>query len=121
MDPAVKNALSAICTERDRLAKLPYVAHQAALNTTSLSLPKRNLKLKMAKLWASPNRFAMILKFSTNLMRRMKYFHFLRLLFTYPAEINRLQKRFDDLELQLIDHRIKLLQLSKFIKKNGIK
>lgn len=117
MDTRIKEALTAIYRERDRLGTASYLARPPRDHSNPLGLPKRNFKQKIQKVLNSPHRWQLIGGLVAALMGRVKVLAYLRVLITFPALITRLQTQVEALEFQLADQRVKLLQLSKSLDK----
>ena len=118
MDALTKTALQAIYRERDRLITDGKRTHALRGDPIEMHLPKRNLKQKLQKVLNSPNRWLLIFNLASTLIGRVKILAYLRVIFTFPAQILTLQRQIESLEFQLADQKVKLLNLSKSLNKN---
>ena len=118
LDALTKTALQAIYRERDRLITDGKRTHALRGDPIEMHLPKRNLKQRLQKVLSSPNRRQLILNLVAILIGRVTLFAYLRVIFTFPAQILSMQRHIESLEFQLADQKVKLLNLSKSLNKN---
>ena len=118
LDPLAKKALEAIYRERDRLGAEDKAKRAFLGDKVVIHLPKRNIKQKLQKVLSSPSRSQLVLNLVSTFIGRVKFLAYLRVIFTFPAQITRLQQQLETLEFQLADQKVKLLKLAKSLEKN---
>ncbi len=113
-----EKALQAIYRERDRLSAESKTTQAFLGEQIVMHLPKRNFTQKLQMVLSSSSRSQLILNLVSILIGRVKFLGYLRVIFTFPAQITRLQGQLEALEFQLADQKVKLLNLSKSLNKN---
>ncbi len=117
MDTLAKKALKEIYSERDRLTREGKSTHALLGDPVVMHLPRRNLRQKLQKILSSPSRSQLFLNLLTTLMGRIKVLAYLKVIYTFPAEITKLKNQVAALEFQLADQKIELLRLTKTLNK----
>jgi len=113
LDSVSKEALKAIMRERDRLAQTSVPQKPSLKAAEPMLLPKRNLKQKLETALRSPHRVHLVVGLIKSLFARVKFLRRIAVFFTFPREIIRLQAKVEALEFQLVDQKVRLLEISK--------
>ena len=113
MDSVSKEALKAVMMERDRLAQ-KSVPHKPGLKAAEqMLLPKRNLRQKLETALRSPHRVHLVIGLIKILIARIKFLRTIGVFFTFPREIIRLQEKVEALEFQIVEQKVRFLEISK--------